>query len=119
MTVENDAMADTATPELLPCPFCGAEAEIERRGSQRASMIIACTNCGCRVESGDVVGLTEPKVYRWNRRAHDALKAENAKLRASLAKCATKLRSCIERSGTDPEFADIAVEEFRATLEGR
>jgi len=24
MTVENDAMADTATPELSPCPFCGA-----------------------------------------------------------------------------------------------
>ena len=53
---------------LLGCPFCGAEAEVERKGSAGASMIIACTNCGCRMESGDVYGLTEPSSWAWNRR---------------------------------------------------
>ena len=53
----------------LACPFCGKEAEIERPGTARASMIIACTNCGGRMESGDVVGLTPPEQYAWNVRA--------------------------------------------------
>ncbi len=52
--------------ELLPCPFCGGRPEIERIGTARQSMIIACTNCGARVESGDVVGLTRD--YKWNHR---------------------------------------------------
>jgi len=55
--------------KLLACPFCGKEAEIERPGTARASMIIACTNCGGRMESGDVVGLTPPEQYAWNVRA--------------------------------------------------
>lgn len=54
--------------ELKPCPFCGGEAEIERKGSIRASMIIACLDCGARVESGDVYGLTKPESYKWNTR---------------------------------------------------
>ena len=54
---------------LLPCPFCGGEAEIQRKGSHRASMIVTCTNCGCKVESGDVYGLTTPERMEWNRRS--------------------------------------------------
>jgi predicted RNA-binding Zn-ribbon protein involved in translation (DUF1610 family) len=54
---------------LSACPFCGGEAEIERKGTARASMIVACTDCGARVESGDVYGLTHPERYAWNRRA--------------------------------------------------
>jgi Lar family restriction alleviation protein len=38
---------------LLPCPFCGSEAEIERYGDHRQSTIYACTNCGCRLETGE------------------------------------------------------------------
>lgn len=53
---------------LLGCPFCGGDATIERKGSARASMIIACTNCGGRMESGDVYGLTRPESWAWNRR---------------------------------------------------
>jgi len=49
--------------------MCGKEAEIERPGTARQSMIIVCTNCGCRMESGDVVGLTPPEQYAWNVRA--------------------------------------------------
>lgn len=53
---------------LLPCPFCGYEAEIRIRGTQHNSMIIACTHCGGKIESGDVYGLTKPEHYHWNKR---------------------------------------------------
>lgn len=53
---------------LLPCPFCGHEAEFEKLGSPRRSMIVACTNCGCRLESGDVFGLTSSSGLAWNSR---------------------------------------------------
>lgn len=60
----------TALREALePCQFCGGEAEIERRGTARQSMIVACTNCGARMESGDVVGMTGPENYAWNTRS--------------------------------------------------
>ena len=61
--------------ELKPCPFCGSEATIERKGTARASMQIACTNCGARMESGDVHGLTKPEAWAWNRRTDTDLKA--------------------------------------------
>jgi len=38
---------------LLPCPFCGSEAEIERRGDHRVSTIYQCTFCGCSLETGE------------------------------------------------------------------
>jgi hypothetical protein len=38
---------------LKPCPFCGGEAEIERMGSSRQSMIYSCLMCGCRLETGE------------------------------------------------------------------
>ncbi len=43
----------TNTP-LKPCPFCGGKAEIERKGSTRQSTVYACTDCGCRKETGEV-----------------------------------------------------------------
>lgn len=55
-------MTDRA--ELLPCPFCGGESEIERRGTTRQSNIVACTECGCRLESGD----TFNPALSWNTR---------------------------------------------------
>lgn len=39
--------------ELLPCPFCGGEAEFEREGTSRRSCIVRCRNCGARHESSD------------------------------------------------------------------
>jgi Lar family restriction alleviation protein len=39
--------------ELLPCPFCGGEAEFEREGTNRRSCIVRCRNCGARHESSD------------------------------------------------------------------
>ena len=39
--------------KLLPCPFCGGEAEIKRYGDRRQSTIYACTMCGCKLETGE------------------------------------------------------------------
>jgi len=39
--------------KLLPCPFCGDEAEIERCGDRRRSTIYQCTSCGCSLETGE------------------------------------------------------------------
>jgi Lar family restriction alleviation protein len=55
-------MSDT---ELLPCPFCGEEADIERMGTHRMSMVITCTNCGCSVETGETF---VHKNTQWNTR---------------------------------------------------
>lgn len=51
--------------ELKPCPFCGGKAIIERHGTTRQSMIYACTNCGCRLECGDIFRVG----HSWNTRA--------------------------------------------------
>lgn len=53
-------------PKLLPCPFCGGEAEFERTGTNLRSCIVACENCGGRHESSDV---DERSGTSWNRRA--------------------------------------------------
>lgn len=51
--------------KLAPCPFCGGEAEIERVGDARQSTIYSCTDCGCRLETGE----TFNHGAAWNRRA--------------------------------------------------
>lgn len=79
------------TKELLPCPFCGGEPEIERMGTSRSSMIISCTDCGCRVESGDVT-LSDPK---WNMRDDSDLLHRNIQLDA-LTKQRDELREALK-----------------------
>ncbi len=54
--------------ELKPCPFCGNEAEIERYGTRRQSTIYTCTNCGCRLETGEEWGHGDD----WNKRPTEA-----------------------------------------------
>ena len=51
--------------KLLPCPFCGGEAEFERLGTSRCSSIVVCQNCGCRVEANEVGDFNGD---HWNRR---------------------------------------------------
>ncbi|PTL88579.1 hypothetical protein C6W88_15800 [Halomonas litopenaei] len=42
--------------KLLPCPFCAGEAEFGRIGTPRQSCIVACTDCGGRLESNEEGG---------------------------------------------------------------
>jgi len=36
---------------LKPCPFCGGEAEIIRKGDHRKSTQYTCLECGCFLET--------------------------------------------------------------------
>lgn len=49
--------------ELLPCPFCGGKAEVERLGTNRQSCIVHCTECGCTLESNETGA-----GWQWNMR---------------------------------------------------
>jgi Lar family restriction alleviation protein len=49
---------------LLPCPFCGGEAEITRYGTQKVSTVYDCTNCGCSLETGETTDFGK----QWNTR---------------------------------------------------
>lgn len=51
---------------LLPCPFCGGEAEFERTGTRGHSCIVQCTSCGALRESSDEY---ERSGSSWNDRA--------------------------------------------------
>lgn len=51
--------------DLLPCPFCGGEAEIEQYGDRRKSTIYACLWCSCKLETGEEWG----HGTAWNTRA--------------------------------------------------
>lgn len=50
--------------ELLPCPFCGGKAEIERTGTRRFSTLYSCEDCGCSLETGEEFNHGQ----RWNER---------------------------------------------------
>jgi Lar family restriction alleviation protein len=52
--------------ELLHCPFCGGSANFEQKGTPRVSCIVACDDCGARLESGDTGSNCGAA---WNRRA--------------------------------------------------
>lgn len=51
---------------MLPCPFCGGDAEIKRMGTNRVSMIIGCVDCSCTLETGET-SINERS--QWNSRA--------------------------------------------------
>jgi predicted RNA-binding Zn-ribbon protein involved in translation (DUF1610 family) len=62
---------------LLPCPFCGSEAEIERVGDHRQSTIYQCTSCSCSLETGEEWGHGR----RWNTRATPTYEAGRRDMR--------------------------------------
>lgn len=64
-----EQQAATAPVALDPCPFCGGEAEIERVGNSRQSTLYVCTDCGCRLETGEEWGHGR----LWNRRTAQPL----------------------------------------------
>lgn len=51
--------------DLLPCPFCGGDAEITQYGDRGISTKYDCLDCGCSLETGE----TFNHGARWNNRA--------------------------------------------------
>lgn len=66
------------TPELLPCPFCGGEAERftigEDEPNNAGGDVITCTKC--QASSHVEFGRKENLVDRWNTRAQETLSPE-------------------------------------------
>lgn len=52
--------------ELLPCPFCGGEADIDVQG---AYIVAFCRDCGVCPRTDAI--MRAEAVEAWNRRAHD------------------------------------------------
>ena len=65
--------------QLLPCPFCGGEAEVEQEGKNRRSCIVTCSACGCRLESNEIGAGSA-----WNARAPTAVALTNYQPETSL-----------------------------------
>ena len=60
--------------ELLPCPFCGGEAEIESISDQMGHLtligyIVKCSECWCAPKPNNYEGNIENAIKRWNTRA--------------------------------------------------
>jgi len=58
---------------LLPCPFCGGKADVERNGDRRQSAIVVCLDCGCRLESNE-----HGSGHDWNQRAAQTSEVKEA-----------------------------------------
>ena len=65
-------MSSTNQRHLKPCPFCGEKAQCEQMGTLRQSMMIACTNCGARVESSDQPFSDDWSGLMWNMREEES-----------------------------------------------
>lgn len=68
---ENKIILSEEIEELLPCPFCGAKAEIQWESNQG---FVSCTNKECYATSNwivseDSVWIREQVTAAWNRRA--------------------------------------------------
>jgi hypothetical protein len=95
-------MTATELAKLLPCPFCGHEAEILRFGDRSKSTQYNCTMCGCFLETGEEWnhGAT------WNRRAPD-LAADNLRLTARIAALESLVQRLDEARGVLHFYADF------------
>lgn len=108
--VEKEKMTDTVTATLLPCPFCGGDANPNGTchygdgheawwpdGTQiRKSFFVNCTKC--RISNKGLLGhqTRQSAIAAWNTRELESTQADEIKqLRAVL-------QSVVDRSNNDP-----------------
>ena len=61
-------MTDNRTSELLPCPFCGGEAEAHVYGATGQWGV----KCPCGAETNRIVYTEDEAIEVWNRRSESA-----------------------------------------------
>jgi len=67
--IEVSEMDIEYTPPLLPCPFCGEESQLMRRGGDDEDYDIFCNTPGCYLEGGADWWLSKEEVLSmWNER---------------------------------------------------
>ena len=68
----------TSATELLPCPFCGGEADISDEGNdtEPERYWAYCTNPSCFVEGTAVYATEAEAIAAWNTRAERTCKRE-------------------------------------------
>ena len=55
-----------SSDELMPCPFCGGEAILQR--SEKQTYFVLCCKCGA---CGPVCETRRTAIEAWNRRMHE------------------------------------------------
>lgn len=97
MPVNEAAMTNEQLDALLPCPFCGGEAQRDTLGpdefGNEGGDVIECSTCGAssHVEFGRKEGL----VSAWNRRTDTTLRARAEAAEADAERLAGALASVI------------------------
>jgi len=101
-----------ASPDLLPCPFCGGKATIERIGDRLQSTIYSCDCCGCTLETGEECG----HGTGWNTRSDRA--GLLAGLREAAEKCDARAKAIWDKAEEDGARL-IPIREPAASVELR
>ncbi len=52
--------------DIMPCPFCGGESEMDTDGPDNYALFIECTQCG--TELGHTDGKEDKLIEAWNTR---------------------------------------------------
>lgn len=102
MTTTNTPERATARAELLPCPFCGAPCQHPwNYGDTRDGLhrFVECTKCGANMyRFRQTQDEADAALYEaWNARinTHDALQAENARLREQVKELRERLSAMV------------------------
>lgn len=103
-------MTDNRTTELLPCPFCGGEAELYSTvPTHDGFWSCICRDCGASTSFGSEA----EAITAWNTRAEDAASTEMAQRIQSLelecAKLQDELRKAGNRGGLTAEQVQTAI----------
>jgi hypothetical protein len=110
----------TMTPELLPCPFCGAGADRIGGGHIRDGHSFGCVECGASVHAYNPNAVSKCHAL-WNTRPKtpaspepDAEVSENAKLREALQNAVDALHLFLLATGSPDDM-----QQCNAILNGK
>ena len=98
-------MTDPIDTALLPCPFCGGEAERITIGDDEPSNaggdVVSCRKC--HASSHVEFGSKENLVSAWNRRATDTARQEGIALGLAMAKACKRYDVFFEEMTIEPD----------------